>query len=294
MSDPTARMNPPCHRETSLPLLRIASVDYLNALPLVRGLAQVAIRDWAVVSGTPARCADLLRAGEVDVALIPSIEYLRIPDLTVLPEMAIASPRQARSVLLFSRVAAPEIRSVTLDCSSRTSAALLRILLSRISRHRVEYRESEPGLPRMLEKADAALLIGDAALKADPGGLKVYDLAAEWHARTGLPFVFAFWAARPGVDQPDMVASFLASKRAGLAQRSTIAEEAAPRLGLSAQALSRYLYENLSYDLGAEEIRSLWLFYRLAREAGLVEKVREIKLLPAPAEAGEEMSGGIL
>jgi predicted solute-binding protein len=91
-----------------------------------------------------------------------------------------------------------------------------------------------------------------------------------------------------------MVASFLASKRAGLAQRSTIAEEAAPRLGLSAQALSRYLYENLSYDLGAEEIRSLWLFYRLAREAGLVEKVREIKLLPAPAEAGEEMSGGIL
>jgi chorismate dehydratase len=272
--------------------LRIASVDYLNALPLVRGLAQVPMRDLArLMSGTPARCADLLRAGEVDVALIPSIEFLRIPDLAVLPEMAIASPRHARSVLLFSRLAAPEIRSVTLDRSSRTSAALLRILLSRISRHRVEYRESEPGLPRMLEKADAALLIGDAALQADAGGLKVYDLAAEWHARTGLPFVFAFWAARPGVVRPDMIAWFLESKRAGLAQRSTIAEEAAKRLGLSAQDLSRYLHENLSYDLGAEEIRSLWLFYRLAREAGLVESVREIKLLPTP-EAGEQMSGG--
>jgi chorismate dehydratase len=187
-------------------------------------------------------------------------------------------------------VAAPEIRSVTLDRSSRTSVALLRILLSRISRHRVEYRESEPGLPHMLEKTDAALLIGDAALKADPDGLKVYDLAAEWYARTGLPFVFAFWAARPEALLPGGVEMFLESKRLGLAQRSIIAEEAAGRLGLPAESLIRYLHDNLSYDLGSEEIRSLWLFYRLAREANLVESVREITLLEAPA--GESVSGG--
>ena len=184
-----------------MPPARIASVHYLNARPLVRGFTH-GLRPSRIelVQASPARCAQCLESGSVDVALIPSIEYLRIPGLTVLPGMAIASPREARSVLLISRVAAPEIRSAALDASSRTSAALLRILLSRRSRHPVAYREMEPDLERMLQHCDAALLIGDAALRASAAGLRVYDLAAEWYAMTGLPFVFAFWAVRPGFD----------------------------------------------------------------------------------------------
>src|SRR5262249_6539444 len=107
-----------------MPIPKVATVDYLNARPLIRGFTHGEQKgEVELICGTPARCADLLRSGRVEIALIPSIEYLRIPALEVLPGMAIASPRRARSVLLVSRVAAPEIRSVALDRSSRTSAA---------------------------------------------------------------------------------------------------------------------------------------------------------------------------
>lgn len=272
-----------------MPIPRVATVNYLNARPLAWGFTHGARSgEVTLLHGTPARCAQLLSGGEVDVALIPSIEYLRIPGLTVLPGMAIASRRQARSVLLVSRVAAAEIRSVALDHSSRTSVALLKILLERRSRHRVSYHEMEPTLHRMLETRDAALLIGDAALVARTSGLKVYDLAAEWHAMTGLPFVFAFWAVRPAADLPRLSQTFLDSKMQGLTQRESIAQEAASELGLPASDLSEYLRTNIYYDLGEEEIKALWLFYRLARESALVETARELTL----HDSGMRTAGG--
>jgi len=277
-----------------MPIPRVATVDYLNARPLVWGFTHgTRTGSVSLLRGTPARCARQLSAAEVDVALIPSIEYLRIPGLTVLPGMAIASRRQARSVLLVSRVAAAEIRTVALDASSRTSAALLQILLERRSRHRVSYHEMEPQLHRMLEKRDAALLIGDAALQARTEGWKVYDLAAEWHAMTGLPFVFAFWAVRPGAHLPRLSEPFLDSKRQGLARRESIAQEAASELGIAAGDLTEYLHSNIYYDLGEEEIKSLWLFYRLARESGLVEAARELVLHDSGMRtaAGAEWAG---
>ena len=272
-----------------MPIPRVATVNYLNARPLAWGFTHgTRSGEATLLQGTPARCAQLLSGGEVDVALIPSIEYLRIPGLTVLPGMAIASRRQARSVLLVSRVAAAEIRSVALDHSSRTSVALLKILLERRSRHRVSYHEMEPTLHRMLETRDAALLIGDAALVARTSGLKVYDLAAEWHAMTGLPFVFAFWAVRPAADLPRLSQTFLDSKMQGLTQRESIAQEAASELGLPASDLSEYLRTNIYYDLGEEEIKALWLFYRLARESALVETARELTL----HDSGMRTAGG--
>ena len=275
-----------------MPMPRIATVDFLNARPLVRGFTHGDQRGvFELLRGTPARCAEWLRSGQAEVALIPSIEYLRIPSLSVLPGMAIASRKQARSVLLVSRVAAPDIRSVALDSSSRTSAALLRILLERRSRHRVSYREMEPALGPMLEHCDAALLIGDAALKAETSSLKVYDLAAEWHAMTGLPFVFAFWAVRPGADLPLAAGPFLQSRREGLARLDTIAAEAAVELGLPASELGDYLRSNIHYDLGPEEIRGLWLFYRFARESSLVAAAREVVLYGG--EAGRAQMGGV-
>jgi len=272
-----------------MPIPRVATVNYLNARPLVWGFTHgTRSGEVTLLLETPARCAQLLSAGEVDVALIPSIEYLRIPGLTVLPGMAIASRRQARSVLLVSRVAAAEIRSVALDTSSRTSAALVKILLARRSRHRVSYHEMEPTLHRMLESHDAALLIGDSALVAKTSGLKVYDLAAEWHAMRGLPFAFAFWAVRPGADLPRLSQPFLDSKLQGLAERESIAQEAASELGLPASDLCEYLRTNIHYDLGEEEIKALWLFYRLARESALVETARELAL----HDSGMRTAGG--
>jgi chorismate dehydratase len=264
--------------------LRIASVAFLNARPLVQGFRRGAETDrYLVAEFTPSSCADRLASCMADVALIPSIEYLRTPGLRVLPGMAIASRRQARSVLLISRRAAPEIRRVALDTSSRTSAALARIWLDRRARGRVEYTGAAPRFPAMLEGCDAALLIGDAALKADLRDFRVYDLASEWFEMTGLPFVFAFWAVRPGVRLPEGIHPFVASRKLGLESLASIAREASAALALPERVLESYLRENIHYDLGAEEIRSLWLFYRLARDAGIVSTAREVAFYDAAA-----------
>ena len=272
----------------SLP--RIAVVDYLNARPLVRGFHRPPLAESVrLVAGSPARCADRLRDGEVDAALIPSIEYLRIPGLRVVPGMAISARREARSVLLFSRARLSEIRSVALDRSSRTSAALVRILLRARSRHRVDYRAAEPDLHRMLADCDAALLIGDAALRAAPQDVRAYDLASEWHTLTGLPFVFAFWAVGPK-SSPLPMEAFLESKRIGLAERDRIAAEAAGELGLPAGSLESYLTENIHYDLGEEEMKALWLFYRLARESSIVERASDLAFFGREPVAGRPLA----
>ncbi len=276
--------------------LRISSVSFLNARPLVRGFVLAPDPErYRLTECTPAVCAAQLASREADVALIPSVEYQRIPDLRILPGLAIASRRQARSVLLISRVAAPEIRRVALDTSSRTSAALARVWLDRRTRRRVEYREAPPRFPAMLENVDAALLIGDAALQADTRDFRVYDLACEWFEMTGLPFVFAFWAVRPGVRLPGGLQPFLDSREAGLESVETIAREESQKLGLPEPMLASYLKENIHYDLGAEEIRALWLFYRLARESGIVPAAREVAFYDVPAgRALRAEAGGIL
>jgi len=265
---------------------RISSVDYLNARPLTRGFTHgpSSLR-CSITETSPARCADLLSSEEVEVGLIPSIEFQRISGARVLPQISIASRQQSGSVLLVSKVAAPEIRSVAVDLSSRTSAALLRILLARRARDRVEYQPFPPDLPVMLKDCDAALLIGDAALRAGTHGYRVYDLATEWFDMTGLPFVFAFWAVRRGVGLTEGIRPFVVSRKIGLESIDRIALEESTRLGLPAPGLSHYLKANIHFSFGEEEIRSLGLFYRLAREAGVLPGCRELEFYePVPGQ----------
>ncbi len=274
---------------------RIASVDYLNARPLTRGFTHGPyVGLYPLTQTSPALCADLLLSGEASIGLIPSIEFQRIPGVRILPQACIASRTRARSVLLVSKVAAPEIRRVAVDSSSRTSAALLRILLDRRARSRVEYLQVAPDLRAMLEESDAALIIGDAALKADTEGYRVYDLASEWFEMTGLPFVFAFWAVRPDVVLVDGFRPFIASRKIGLESIDEIAAEESRNLGLPEALLSEYLRVNIAYNLGTEEIRSLWLFYRLAREGGIIPTLREVSFYePAATRAGLAEVGGV-
>ena len=198
-------------RPEPLPPLRVSVVRYLNTAPLVWGLEHGRPRlRYRLSYTTPAACADDLRAGRADLGIIPAIEYQRIPGLVLIPHLAVASERKVESVLLISRGPARRARRVALDTSSRTSAALVRILFARHWRREPEYVEAAPELSEMLEKADAALLIGDPALQflfhspaARAAGLTrepnlhVYDLAEEWWRLTNLPFVFALWAVRP-------------------------------------------------------------------------------------------------
>jgi chorismate dehydratase len=258
---------------------RVSVVQYLNTAPLVWGLQHGDQRErYELAFTTPAICADDLATGRVDVGIIPSIEYQRIEGLKVLPGLSIASKERVRSVLLLSRVPIEEVRSVALDTSSRTSAALVKILFTRFYEIEVATQPSAPDPAAMLSSADAALLIGDPALVYE-GDAQVFDLASEWRKFTGLPFVFALWALRPFDHRISIRRDFEASRDEGLANLDRIAAEWAPQLGITAAAVRIYLTENIDYTLDEENLAGLRLFCRLAHEVGIIPSVKELDLV---------------
>lgn len=276
--------------------LRVSVVRYLNTAPLVWGLEHGRPRlRYRLNYTTPAACADDLRAGRADLGILPAIEYQRIPGLVLIPHIAVASERKVESVLLISRGPARRARRVALDTSSRTSAALVKILFAQHWRKEPEYIEADPDLTAMLGQADAALLIGDPALRfalhspvAGATGLgrnvHVYDLAEEWWRMTNLPFVFAVWAVRPQAvpaarDRRALVGDFLESRRQGLQNLEEIAHSAAARLQVSGGQLERYLRQSIDFRLDAPERGGLELFFRYARELGLIEELRPLEFL---------------
>ena len=189
--------------------MRIAASTYLNSAPLVYSFTQGFLRKKYDFIGdeAPSRCAEMLEAGECEIALIPVIEFQRIPGLRIVPEIAVASKKRVRSVLIASRRPLEEVRRLTLDPASRTSQTLVKILFLRRYGFLPECAERamEPsaGVRNLFDDADAALVIGDPAMRLEASArgldLKIYDLAEEWRAMTGLPFVFAVWAAREDV-----------------------------------------------------------------------------------------------
>ncbi len=267
----------------------IAASSYLNAAPLCYSFVYGAQKGRCnfLSDEAPARCAELLAEGRADAALIPVIEYQRIPGLRIAPGACVASKRSVRSVLLASRVPITQVRSVALDTSSRTSAALIQIILGRFYNLSASYRPSPPNLEEMLESNDAALIIGDPAMLIDRSALYVYDLAEEWRKHTGLPFVFAFWAVRAdstawfshNAAAGDRTIDFLAAKLEGVAHANELANLYGERLGLPRDDLFSYLTEAISYDLDEESLQGLRLYYQLAREYGLIQEARDIAFL---------------
>jgi len=276
---------PGYNRRAMTPKIRISLVHFINSAPLGWAFLHGRFRDrFEVIPSSPAVCADQLRGGEVEIGLIPSIEYQRIPDLEILPGIAIASRAEVRSILLIKPKGIADVRSVALDTSSRTSVALARILLRRKMGIDPELVPHAPDAAAMLRRCDAALIIGDAALKVVPEDYDALDLAAEWVAWQQKPFVFAFWACRAAAELPDdLGAVFLEAKRLGLAARPEIAASFAGPLGLEGSFLENYLYRNIDFDLGPEHIGGLELFYRLAREQGLIPGLRPLRFASVPA-----------
>jgi chorismate dehydratase len=252
--------------------MRIGAVNYLNAKPLVHDLARLAPR--AELSfDLPSRLADQLAAGTIDVGLIPVVEYLRAGIYSLVPGIAIATRGPVLSVTLFSKVPWPEVTSLALDEGSRTSSALARVIL----RHRYGVKPTLEPLPIDADPegvaTDAVLLIGDRAMHAClPGFRFAYDLGEEWAEWTDLPFVFAAWAVRPGVDLGDVGAALHEAKRRGLANAGEIAARESARLGLGAGFCRRYLTNVIRYDLGPRELAGLRRFAALASEIDLVPR----------------------
>jgi chorismate dehydratase len=272
-------------------LLRISLVDFLNARPLTWGLLKNPPSGVSVSRDLPSVCADKLARGEADVGLVPSIEYQRIPSLRILPGLGIAASSEVRSALLVADVSREKIRSVSLDPASRTSAVLTRILLKRVYGLEPEYRDSELGTRDAAVQsssefrvpspgpADARLVIGDPALKARLNGHVVLDLAAEWRAFSGHPFVFAFWAVAPGVPAEGMSGLLRASYEAGRRDLGKLAREEAASSGFSAAVIEDYLRHSLHYELDSGDLAGLELFYRLAAEEGLMPAPRPLEFL---------------
>jgi chorismate dehydratase len=256
--------------------IRLGAVSYLNAAPLTSGLA--GDPDFELSADVPSRVAERLHAGEIDVAMIPSIEYAR-GDYAIVPGVAIGSRGPVRSVNLYHRGPLDAVRRVALDTSSRTSVALCRVLLRERLGKDPEYLDRGPDLRAMLEEADAALLIGDPALYDETDADRL-DLGEEWYRTTGLPFVFAFWAGRPGVLEPRHVERLQEALLHGLARLGEIALSYDGHGARHADLNERYLRSNIAYALGRDERAGLAEFYRRAHRQGLIGRNPELRFLP--------------
>jgi chorismate dehydratase len=257
--------------------VRIGAVGYLNARPLTWALDRDPGR-WIIRHDLPSVCARLLQAGEVDLGLTPSIEYLHAPDYRFVPGIGIGSRGAVTSVAIFAKRPIAEVRDIALDTSSRTSVALTRVLCHDWFKIAPAFVPHGPSLEEMTAAHDAALLIGDPALEADPAalGLTKIDLGEAWLAMTGLPFVYAAWTGRPGAASPDDVRALQHARDEGVANIDAIAAEYAPGDPARTARAAAYLRDNVRYGLGPEEVAGLQLFLDRAAALGLAPR-REVE-----------------
>lgn len=249
--------------------VRIGAVRYLNSKPLIHGLEELAPQAELRL-GVPSRLADELAAGDLDVALIPSIEYFRGRDYCIVPGMAIVAYGPVLSVKLYCRLPVEDVRTVALDEGSRTSVALTKILLDRWCGSRPETRPLPLGTPAEETDADAVLVIGDRAIRPlELGQVTTYDLGEAWLKETGLPFVFAMWVARRDAELGSVTRALRQAKLNGTRNVQAIAEREGPPLGLSVEECVRYLTDYIRFDFGPRETEGLKLFYESAVKLGL-------------------------
>jgi predicted solute-binding protein len=253
------------------PRLRVCAVSYLNTSPLVWGMLHGPQKGlFDLEFRIPAVCADRLASGAADVGIVPSFELTR-QDLEVIPGVGIACHGPVRSILLISSRPASEIRTLAADASSRTSVELARVILGRKFGARPHIFSHEPDLDAMLRQADAALVIGDPALRIEPARLPyhVYDLGAEWCEMTRLPMVFAVWAGRRGTVSPEVAGAFRESCRYGRERLEAIVVSEAARREFAPELVREYLARHIVHELTERDYQGMSLFLEYARAAAL-------------------------
>lgn len=253
--------------------VNLGAVGYLNARPLTWALDRSPDR-WRIRYDIPSVCSRLLHDGDVNLGLIPSIDYLQSPDYRFVPGVGIGSRGPIASVALFTRVPLGDIKRIALDTSSRTSVALVRVLSHHRFRITPEFVPHGPDLEEMSRRADAALLIGDPALEAphEALGLEKIDLGTEWTAMTGLPFIYAAWTGRTGAVGPTEVSLLQQAQDEGVRSAGAIAVEYGHGDPALTALADGYLRDNVKYGLGPDEARGLQMF---------LDYAADLKLAPA-------------
>jgi chorismate dehydratase len=289
--------------------LKISAISYLNTAPLMWDFEHAeAGANFDISYTIPSACAEALGAGTADIGIIPAAAYTTIPDLVIIPDVAIAARRAVQSILLVSRPSVDstvgdattdvrktdvgkkdrhwaKVRTVALDTSSMTSVALAKILFAKWLGGARDYEAMAPDLDAMLNSCDAALLIGDPALQVDRTRYVTLDLAEEWVSRTGKSFVFAFWAIRgqalTGRSGAAIAEVFKKSRDHGMSPKNleAIAQEWAPRLGLSLEAVRTYLTHHIHYYLDPPCLEGLQLYYQLGAEVGALPRAPELRFV---------------
>lgn len=235
-----------------------------------------------MTEAVPACCASLLAQGQVDAALVPVIEYQRIPDVAVVPDVCVGSRKRVRSVVLAIKVDnLKDVRRIALDESSRTSAALLKIIFREFLGFEPEWSSAAPDVGQMLSKNDGALIIGDPGMTFARGNLRLFDMAELWREHTGLGFVFALWMTGGAAAEKARRIDFGGARDEGLARVEEIVAFYEPLLNLSGEELRSYLSENISFSISDEMRAGMDLYFKLAHKHGLITTLKPLKTIAA-------------
>ena len=263
-----------------MPKIRVGAVSYLNTRPLVFGLEQGLGADRLLLSyDVPSVLASRMAAAELDLALLPVIELARSPGLVVVPGLAIGSLGNCRSVFLVARKPLSDVATIALDPESRTSNALARVLCAEAWGIQPAFVDGPRDLTLALAEHDAAVRIGDKALFGPlPEDAIAYDMGGAWTARTSLPFVFAVWAARPGIVDREIYEVLHASRRAGSAALSAIAADYTWNGRQYPEASLAYLRDAMRYRLGDPEVAAMRRFLAAAAALGVIDAAPAVTL----------------
>jgi chorismate dehydratase len=261
--------------------LRLAASSYLNSAPLIWSFLHGSKRGHVeFVEAVPAHCAELLAQAEVEGALVPVIEYQRIAGGALVGDVCVGSQQEVLSVVLVAKDTELEhVRSVALDESSRTSATLVKVIFREFLDHEPEWTTRSPNLAEMLERNDAALIIGDPGMTFPRTGLKVWDMASLWRKYTGLGFVFAMWMVRDDAVEKARTVNFAAARDEGVAHIEDIVESYRDKIPLPVTELRKYLTEKIVFHVDDSMKRGLQLYFELAFKHRLIEAIKPLRFV---------------
>jgi len=260
---------------------RLAASSYLNSAPLIWSFLHGPHRGSVdFVEAVPSRCAQLLSESAVEGALVPVIEYQRIAGGALVANVCVGSRREVLSVVLVSKDKQLEqINSVALDESSRTSATLVKIIFREFLDREPEWTTRAPNIEEMLDKNDAALIIGDPGMGFRRRGLNVWDMAGLWKQHTGLGFVFAMWMVRDDAIQRARMVDFSGARDEGIEHLEDIVASYERKIPMSVEELRNYLTEKIVFNVDESMERGLRLYFELAFKHGLIERVKPLTFI---------------